>query len=250
MRILECSGLKSDNPSQLMKKIISTFALMVAAVSIAQANTISNNWSGVLGDRGNMTAFAFKADAGAFPTSIDPFGSLTPSILLTNMTLFRPNDATTPVFGTGTRQLTSSTTPVFLDVYTTKSGTTFSGYLGSSSSSVTWASTVQDGLYSFDFSSLSLASNLKYWFVFSEDNVAGDDANFRVKLNTSGSDAVAGQGRGYLTGDLQQSLTQAGADQDWGFAFTAGYTAVPEPTVAAVAGMGLVVLTILVRRRR
>jgi len=219
-------------------------------VAAASANTVSNNWSGVLGDRGNMTAFAFKADAGAFPTSIDPFGSLTPSILLTNITFFRPNDTTTPSFGTGVRQLANSTTPVFLDVYTAKSGTTFSGYLGSSSSSVTWASTVQDGAYSFDFSSLSLSSSTKYWFVISEDNIAGDESNFRMKLNTSGSDGVAGQGRGYLTGDLQQALAQNGVDQDWAFAFTAGYTAVPEPTVAAVAGMGLAVLTIIARRRR
>lgn len=233
-----------------MKTFCSSLAALAITTSLAQAATISNNWSGVTGDRGNMTAFAFRADAGNFPTSIDPAGSLTPNILLTSMTFFRPNDATTPTFGTGDRQLTASNTPVFLDVYATKAGTSFSDYLGSSSSSVTWESTVQDGLYSFDFAGLSLSSSTKYWFVFSEDNIAGDEANFRMKLNTSGTDAVAGQGRGYLTSDLLQGLTQGGADQDWGFAFTAGFTPVPEPTVAAVAGLGLAMLSIFVRRRR
>jgi len=235
---------------ETIKTILSSLAFAVATASVAQANTISNNWSGVLGDRGNMTAFGFKADAGAYPTSIDPFGSLTPSILLTNMTLFRPNDTTAPVIGAGLRQLTATTTPVFLDVYTTKSGSTFSGYLGSSITSVTWASTVQNGDYSFEFSGLSLSSSTKYWVVFSEDNVAGDDTNFRMKLNTSGTDGVAGHGRGYLTGDLQQSMAQNGVDQDWAFAFTAGFTPVPEPSTAVVAGMGLAVMVICYRRRR
>jgi hypothetical protein len=233
-----------------MRTIPSNLVLFALTTAMAQAHTISNDWSGVLGDRGNMTAFAFRADAGNYPTSLDPLGTLTPTISLTNLTFFRPNDTTTPVLGSGVRQLTDANTPVFLDVYTSKSGSIFSGYLGSSSTSVTWAGTVQDGLYSFEFAGLSLSSSTKYWFVFSEDNIAGDDANFRVKLNTSGSDAVAGPGRGYLTTDLQQSLTQAGADQDWAFAFTAGFTPVPEPTAFALAGMSLVVCTIAARRKR
>lgn len=226
---------------------VGVLALASAFVPAMHAATISNNWSGVTGDRGNMTGFAFQADAGNFPASIDPSGSLGPAISLNSLTFFRPNDTTSPSFGTGTRQVTDANTPVFLDVYTTLSGGVFSGYLGSSSSSVAWASTVQDQPYSFDFAGLTLGSNTKYWFVFSEDNVEGDDANFRMKLNTSGNDTTPGEGKGYLVNDTIQGLTSSGATQDWGFAFTANFTPVPEPSIAALCLIGG---ACLLRRRR
>jgi len=229
-------------------RFVGLFATLPILVSVASANTISNNWSGVTGDRGNMTGFAFQADAGNFPASIDPAGSLGPAISLNSLTFFRPNDTTTPSFGTGARQVTDANAPVFLDVYTTLSSGVFSGYLGSSSTSVTWASTVQDQTYSFDFTGLTLASNTKYWFVFSEDNIAGDDANFRVKLNTSGNDTTPGEGKGYLVNDTIQGLTQGGATQDWGFAFTANFTPVPEPSIAALCLIGGACLLRLRRR--
>jgi len=221
--------------------------LLPAFCIVSRAATISNNWSGVAGDRGNMTGFAFRADAGSFPASVDPAGSLTPNISLNSLTFFRPNDTTTPSFGTGTRQVTDANTPVFLDVYSTLSSGVFSGYLGSSSTSVAWANTVQDQAYSFAFAGLTLSSSTKYWFVFSEDNLAGDDANFRVKLNTSGNDTTPGEGKGYLVNDTVQGLTQGGANQDWGFAFTADFTPVPEPSIAALC---LVAGACLLRRRR
>ncbi|HNQ74798.1 MAG TPA: PEP-CTERM sorting domain-containing protein [Verrucomicrobiota bacterium] len=233
--------------TQIQIRALAVMSIAPMLLAAAQANTIDNNWSGVTGDRGNMTAFAFQADAGNFPASITPVGSLTPVIELTRLTFQRPNDSTTPSFGTGPRQLTDADTPVFLDVYTTMTSGAFSGYLGSSSSSVTWASTVQDQAYSFDFSGLTLSSSTKYWFVFSEDNLEGDDTNFRLKLNTSGDDLTPGQGKGYLVNDTLQSLTSSGAAQDWAFAFTAEFTPVPEPTSATLLGLALTGW--LVRRR-
>ncbi len=211
------------------------------------ATIIANPWSGVLGDRGNMSAFAFKADAGSYPASVTPADSLTPTFLLGEVTLFRPNDTTAPNFGTDATLTTGADTPVFLDIYTTMSaGNVFSGYVGSSSTSVAWSGTTQDGAYSFSFTGITLDSAAKYWFVFSEDNVEGDVANFRTKLNTSGNNTTAGPGQGYLVNDLAQSVTPVNNTvRDWGMAYSV--TAVPEPSVALLGGLGLLGL---LRRRR
>ena len=97
------------------------------------------------------------------------------------------------------------------------------------------------------FTGITLSSSTKYWFVFSEDNIAGDVANFRVKLNTTGSDAVAGPGLGYLVGDTTQAVLPTNATQNWGTAFTVDFTAVPEPSAALLGGLGILAL---LRRRR
>jgi hypothetical protein len=224
------------------------FAVLLAAAANANAATIVNPWSGVIGDRGNITAFAFRADAGNFPTSVTPTGALTPTISLDSITLIRPNDATTPNFGTGANQTTTTTTPVFLDIYTSMgAANAFSGYVGSSSTSIAWSSTTADQAYTLSFTGTTLSSTTKYWFVFSEDSVAGDVANFRAKLNTSGSDPVAGPGQGYLVGDTAQAALPTNNTQNWGTAFTVDFTAVPEPSAALLGGLG--VLTLLRRRR-
>jgi hypothetical protein len=127
--------------------------LILSGTFTLSAATISNPWSGAAGDRANFSAFAFKADAGLFPTSVDPAGSLTPTFQLDSLTLIRPALASpdAPSFGTGPGQLTASNTPVFIDIYTDFAANAFSGYLGSSSSSVTWDDTVSDQPYTFNF---------------------------------------------------------------------------------------------------
>jgi hypothetical protein len=223
-------------------------AVLLAAAATARAATILNPWSGVTGDRGNITAFAFRADAGNFPASVTPADALTPTISLDSLTLIRPGDTTTPNFGTAANQTTDTNTQVFIDIYTSMgAANVFSGYVGSSSTSVAWSSTTADQTYSFSFSGILLSSSAKYWFVFSEDGANGDVANFRVKLNTSGTDAVAGPGAGYLVGDSLQAVLPANTTQNWGTAFTVDFTAVPEPSTALLGGFGMLAL---LRRRR
>lgn len=237
-----------------MKTIHLAAALLCTTVfSHAQA-TINNPWSGVLGDRGNMTAFAFRANAGLFPGSVSPSGALDgmSAITLNSLSLTRPNDATSPNFGAGVRQITSASTPVFLDIYTDFSGGVFSGYVGSSLTGVAWDSTVAAQSYSFDFGAVTLAVDQKYWFVFSEDGIDGEVSQFRTQLNTSGDDATAGPGRGYLVGDTAQGVTSGGVGQDWGVAFTAGVTPVPEPStlVLGFSTGALLLIRFAFRRRR
>lgn len=220
-----------------MKKELILTACLLAGTALIQGQTISNPWSGVTGDRGNMVGFAFRADAGTFPDSITPPGSLGAQLTLNGISLWRPNDIQTPVFGTGARQLTDANTPVFIDIYMGYDAGAFSGYVGSSSSSVVWTDTTPDQPFSFAFAGLTLQTTTKYWFVFSEDGVEGEISNFRAKLNTSGDNLTPGAGKGYLVGDTAQAITQAGALQDWGFAYTVNV--VPEPTVVSLALVGL-----------
>lgn len=230
-----------------MKTTFALVSTLAIGLSAASAATIINNWSGVSGDKGNMVGFAVKADAGLYPASVTPLGSLTPTFQLDGLTLIRPNDTTTPSFGTGVRQTTSADTPVYVDLYSSYSGGVFSGYLGSSASSVTWSSTVADTPYTFSFAGVVLQASQKYWFVFSEDNLEGEVSNFRAKLNTSGTDATPGAGKGYLVGDIVQSVTSAGASQDWAFAYTLNITPIPEPSTAAL--LALSGLALMLRKR-
>lgn len=231
-----------------MKKLLASATLLLAAsAAMAQTFTITNAWSGVSGDKGNVAGFAFKAEGGLFPNNVNPAGTIIPpTFSLDSLTLTRPGDTTTPNFGTTGVQLTSADTPVYVDIYTAYSGGIFSGYVGSSANSVTWSQTAATTPYSFNFSNISLNSSTKYWLVFSENNVDGDVANFRLRLNTSGADTTAGEGKGYLTGDTAQVLGATLALQDWAPEFTLT-ASVPEPTSTALVGLGI--LTLAFRRR-
>src|SRR5690606_8284702 len=166
---------------------------VTSPIALAQ-NTITNPGTAASGDKSNNAGFAFRADAGTFPASVSPSGSLTDVFALTKMTLKRPDDATTPSFGTGVRQTTDANAPIFLDVYTSLNGGTdaFSGYVGSSTSSIAWSATTQNATYSFNFSNLVLSKSTKYWFVFSEDAIAGEVSNFRQRVATGGSNTGSG----------------------------------------------------------
>jgi len=223
----------------IMKTVLCTASLIASAAAwAADTGTIVNEWSGVTGDKANMAAFAFRADAGVYPNSVTPFGSLTPVFQLNALTLTRPNDAVTPSFGGGARQTTDADTAVYLDLYSSYDGAAFGGYLGSSSSSVTWNSTLPGEPYTFGFAGLTLDSNQKYWFVFSEDNVDGEVSNFRFLVNTSGDNSTPGQGKGYLVDDTVQGITQGGLSQDWAAAYTVHFTAIPEPSIGLLGFLG------------
>lgn len=222
-----------------MKTQLIVLPLLLAGTAAADTGTIANPWSGVSGDKANLAGFAFQANAGLYPNSISPAGSLTPTFQLDSLTLIRPNDTTTPSIGMGVRQTTSADTPVFVDVYSTYDGTTLGGYLGSSSSGVAWNSTAADQPFTFTFVGIALQADQKYWFVFSEDNVDGELSNFRLKVSTAGDDVTPGPGKGYLVNDtLQVIKAPAGASDNWGVAYTVGFTTIPEPGIAALLAAG------------
>lgn len=230
-----------------MKLVVTALVAITSGAALAQPYTISNPWSGVAGDRANLAAFAFRADAGQYPDSVDPAGSLTPTFEIQRLTLIRPNDATTPNFGGAVGQVTSASAPVFVDIYTDFAGGVFDGYVGSSLTGVAWSDTVADQPYSFAFSGITLNSGAKYWFVFSEDNVEGEVSQFRFKVNTSGDNLTPGPGRGYLVNDTVQVVLPALTTQDWGVAYV---VAVPEPSVFALAGLGALLWQLGRRARR
>ena len=227
-----------------MKIKLCLAALLIGCVVFvsAQSGTINNAWSGTSGDKANMAAVAFQANAGVYPDSITPAGALVSptAFWLDALTLTRPDDATTLSLGTGARQTTSADTPVYVDVYSTYDSVNkaFSDYLGSSSTSVAWSQTVQNQDYTFSFSGITLQSDQKYWFVFSEDNVDGEVSNFRMKVNTAGADTTVGQGKGYLVGDTLQGLGQNNSNVDRGTAYTVSFTVIPEPGIAALLALG------------
>lgn len=232
-----------------MRHISVLLAACALGAIATQAATISNPWSGVAGDKANVSAVAVRADAGLFPASVTPADSLTPTFLLNSITFSRPDDTVTPTYGTGVRQLLTNSTPVFLDIYTDYASGVFSGYLGSSSSSVTFESVPQNTDYTLNFAGITLSSSTKYWFVFSEDNLDGDVSNFRLKVNTSGLDTASGAGKGYLVGDTAQIYAQNDTLQDWASAYVLDFTPIPEPSTFALGLAGLVTLLILRSRK-
>ncbi len=231
----------------MRRALFASIALFTAGIVLADYPTITNGWSGVSGDKANLAAFAFQANAGIYPTSVTPEGSLTPTFDLRRLTLTRPNDTTTPNVGTVAGYLSSLDTPVYVDIYSgAYSGGAFGGYVGSSSSSVLWGSTTAGGSYSFDFTGVNLSSSTEYWFVFSEDNVEGDISNFRMYVNTSGNNTTGGQGQGYLVNDTAQAYVPALTTRDWGVAYM---VTIPEPSALALAGLGLGLLMLRFSRR-
>lgn len=242
-----------------MKKLVMiALALTALGAVAAQAATVSNAWSGVAGDRANYSAFDFKATAGTFPASVSPAGALDggPTFTLNSLTFTRPandvlNGTNDPGITTDPGGLSAKTADVFMDVYSSRSGTTglnFTGFLGSSTNSFAWEDL--DGneqiapgqSYTYNFSGLTLDKNTEYWLVFSETSGDGDVGNFRTRVNTSGNDAVAGAGAGYLTGNPIQLVTHGATptNREWGVEYAADVTPiVPEPSSAILALMML-----------
>lgn len=235
-----------------MKRILVTALLMTAVgASAAHAATVSNVWSGVDGDRANWSAFAFKATAGAFPASASPIGALDGNALfaLNSLTFTRPaNDvagAGGPSVSGDPGGLSALTAEVFVDVYSSRTGTTgldFTGFLGSSTNAFAWRDSGGTDLiapgatYTYAFSGLTLDKDTEYWMVFSETSGDGDVANFRTRVNTSATPA----GTGYLASAIQ--IVTPGAtptNRDWGAEYVADVTSIPEPSSAVMALMML-----------
>lgn len=237
-----------------MKRIL-VFAMLMAVVGAASAHaaTISNPWSGVAGDRGNWAAFVFKATAGTFPASVTPAGAIDvgDTFTLNSLTFTRPDAGGNAAVGAAPG-LSSLAADVYLDVYATRTGTTgvnFTGFLGSSTNShaqqdIGGTDLIPPGTsFTYNFSGLTLNKNTEYWIAFSETSGDGDIRNFRTRLNTSGTDGVAGAGKGYLVGNAIQLVTSSSANQDWAVEYVADVTPIPIPepssAVLTLAALGL-----------
>jgi hypothetical protein len=245
-----------------MKKMMMTvLALSALGTIAAQAATVSNPWSGADGDRANWSAFVFRATAGTFPASVTPTGALdgAATFTLNSLTFTRPaNDVAgtqVPSVSGDPGGLSSLTADVYVDVYSSRTGTSdlnFTGFLGSSTNGFAWRDIGGTDLinpgdsYTYNFSGLTLDKNTEYWLVFSETSGDGGVANFRTRVNTSGSDAIPGPGAGYLTGNPIQLVTPGATptNREWGVEYSADVTpVVPEPSSIAlsliVLGLGI-----------
>lgn len=240
-------------------KMLSCLLLFVASAPAATV-LINNTASATIasGDRANLRGFAFRPQAGG----TGPASTLTQAVSLDSLTLHRPgfNDATTPQFGAGAGLITSTTTPVYLKVYSSFTGGTAASdvgtYLGSSTNGITWTdvdningagvSTVTTAPFegfTYNFPSITLDKDTTYWLVFSETNNSSVDvAQFRMIVEPGAGAA----GLGYLA-DTVQARTTTGAAQDWGVYFNATVSTIPEPGTAA---LGLLAAGALLLRRR
>ncbi len=243
-----------------MQKSILTL-LFASAITASAATVIVNNTTSASiasGDRANLRGFAFRPQAGG----TGPASTLTQSVTLASLTLFRPgfSDGTTPVFGTGAGQPTNATTPVYVKVYTSFTGGTTAAdvgtYMGSSTNGIRWtdvdningagvstATAAPFEGYTYTFPPITLDKDTTYWMVFSETSDSTVDvANFRMIVEPGAGAA----GAGYLT-DTVQARTTTGAAQDWGVYFNATVNTVPEPAASA---LGLAATGLMLRRRR
>ena len=238
-----------------------TILLLLSALPAAAATVLVNNTAAATiasGDRANLRGFAFRPNAGGS----GPAAALPATVYLESLTLHRPgfNDATTPQFGAAAGQVTGSTTPVYLKIYSSFTGGTTAAdvgtFLGSSTNGISWADV--DNIngagpsaatlpafegFSYTFSGISLDRDTTYWMVFSETSDSTVDvAQFRMIVE-AGTGAA---GTGYLA-DTIQVRTTTGASADWGIYFNASVNTVPEPSGALLAGMAAIGL---MRRRR
>jgi hypothetical protein len=220
----------------------STSVTSAPAVLTLTTPMIYNEWRGTGEAGGNLIAFAFRANAGTFPDSVLPPGSLTETFRLERLMVYRPNDTIEPAFGTGYGALSSPTAPVFLDIYSNTNGAGgFTGYVGSSTNSMSWSSTAPGTACFFDFPHLGLRSDHKYWIVFSEDPFEGEVSNFRVAVNTSGTDKTPGNGQGYLVNDALQAILFPFVAKDWQVGLITGFGLNHPPLADASASQAVVI---------
>lgn len=235
-----------------MKRIVVAAYLLTAVGAVAaHAATISNDWSGVAGDRASWSALVFKGTAGDFPASVNPVGAIdgTQTFTLNALTFTRPANDTTasvPSVNANPGGLSSLTADVYVDVYSARTGTaglSFTGFLGSSTNAFAWRDLDGNDLiapgatYTYNFSGLTLDKDAEYWMVFSETSGDGDVRNFRTRVNT----AATTEGTGYLASAIQMVTPGATpTNRDWAAEYVADVTSVvPEPNSAILALMGL-----------
>lgn len=242
-------------------KFISFSLLALAAVSAPAATVlVDNTLSATIasGDRANIRGFAFRPAAGG----TGPAEVLTQEVGLLSLSLHRPGfaDATTPLLGSASGQITDANAPVYLKVYSSYTGGTAAGdlgtFLGASSNGISWAEV--DGIngagssaataapfesFTYNFSSIALDKDTTYWAVFSEtSDSSADVANFRLIVEAGAGAA----GSGYLA-DAVQVRDTSGAARDWGVYFTATVNTVPEPSGSL---LGVLAGSYLMLRRR
>ena len=243
-----------------MKLTSLSFVLLAAVSAPASTVLVDNTLAATIasGDRANIRGFAFRpAAGGAGPAEV-----LTQEVGLLSLSLHRPgfNDATTPLLGSASGQITDASAPVYLKLYSSFTGGTAAGdlgtFLGASSNGISWsevdaingagvsaATAAPFESYTYNLSSVALDKDTTYWAVFSETaDSSADVANFRLIVEAGAGTA----GTGYLA-DTVQVRDTSGVARDWGVYFTATVHTVPEPSGTL---LGVLAGSYLVLRRR
>jgi hypothetical protein len=243
-----------------MKLTALSLLLLAAASAPAATVLVDNTVSATIasGDRANIRGFAFRPAAGG----TGPVEVLTQQVELLSLSLHRPgfSDATTPLFGSAAGQITDINAPVYLKVYSSFTGGTAAGdvgtFLGASSNGISWsevdaingagvstATAAPFESFTYSFPSISLDKDTTYWAVFSEtSDSSADVANFRVIVEAGAGAA----GTGYLA-DTVQVRDTSGTARDWGVYFIANVNTVPEPSGSL---LGVLAGSFLMLRRR
>lgn len=214
--------------------VIAATTLAANAVSVVVDNYIGTQNGSTTGAVGNFTVQSFTPSVAglAYTGDLDTVAENSPlptTVYLESATFLRAL--------TGTATVGS----LFIDVYLGdgNDGT----YVGSSTNSIDVNNTAALGSMVWTFANFALTSASEYAFVFSTDNIAGNNVIARLQVARTAGGAFTNT---YSGGDADDTAT-GNSPTAFDSRFTAQFNTVPEPSAALFGGLGMLAL---LRRRR